>query len=146
MTPFMQAVKSGQGTGWPSQPEGTAPARMVGSDREPGHPAELAAGLIAPAFWYPLFEQALRRSLGRTQEDHQERLGRLWARFAGVAADNPYAWMRVGPGRGCHRPPVAGQSPGLLAVHEAHEREHPGRPGRGARALLRAGGTRRRDP
>jgi acetyl-CoA C-acetyltransferase len=97
MTPFMRAVKSGGDTGWPTQPEGTAPTRVVGEDREPGHPAELAAGLIAPVFWYPLFEQALRRSEGRTREEHQERLGRLWARFAAVAADNPYAWTRDAP-------------------------------------------------
>ncbi len=97
MTPFMQAVKSGQDTGWPTQPEGTPAPRLVGADREPGHPAELAAGLIAPAFWYPLLEQALRRSLGRPREEHQARLGRLWARFAAVAAENPFAWMRSAP-------------------------------------------------
>jgi acetyl-CoA C-acetyltransferase len=97
VTPFMKAIKSGGQTGWPDQPEGTPPARMVGVDREPGHPAEVAAGLIAPAFWYPLFEQALRRSLGRTRDEHQSRLGRLWARFAAVAADNPYAWTRSAP-------------------------------------------------
>lgn len=97
MTPFMQAVKSGADTGWPTQPEGTRPSRVVGVDREAGHPAELAAGLIAPVFWYPMFEQALRRSLGRSQEQHQEHLGRLWARFAAVAADNPHAWTRDAP-------------------------------------------------
>ncbi len=97
MTPFMKAVKSGQDTGWPTQPEGTAPSRVVGVDREPSHPAELAAGLIAPVFWYPMFEQALRRSLGRGPEEHQERLGELWARFAAVAADNPHAWTRDAP-------------------------------------------------
>ncbi|MCW3014973.1 MAG: putative enoyl-CoA hydratase [Solirubrobacterales bacterium] len=97
MTPFMKAVKSGEGTGWPTQPEGTTPSRIVGVDREPGHPAELAAGLIAPVFWYPMFEQAVRRSEGRTQAEHQEHLGALWARFAAVAANNPYAWSRDAP-------------------------------------------------
>jgi acetyl-CoA C-acetyltransferase len=97
MTPFMQAVKAGGETGWPTQPDGTTPTRIVGEDKDPGHPAEIAAGLIAPVFWYPLFEQALRRSLGRTREEHQTRLGRLWSRFADVAAGNPYAWTRSAP-------------------------------------------------
>lgn len=97
MTPFMKAVKGGGETGWPTQPEGTAPSRIVGHDREAGHPAELAAGLIAPVFYYPLFEQALRKDAGRTQAEHQEHLGRLWARFAAVAAGNPHAWTRDAP-------------------------------------------------
>ncbi|MCW3039836.1 MAG: hypothetical protein JWM31_1741, partial [Solirubrobacterales bacterium] len=110
--PFMQAVKSGGETGWPTQPEGTTPTRIVGEDREPGHPAELAAGLIAPVFWYPLFEQALRRSEGRTREEHQERLGHLWARFARVAADNPHAWTRDAPDATA----IANASPGNRQV------------------------------
>jgi acetyl-CoA C-acetyltransferase len=97
MTPFMAAVKSGGDPGWPTQPAGTAPSRTVGIDREPAHAAELAASLVAPIFVYPLFEQALRKEAGRTVEAHQEHLGRLWERFAAVAAGNPYAWTRDAP-------------------------------------------------
>lgn len=97
MTPFMTAVKSGTETGWPSQPEGTKPSRIVGQDRDASHPAELAADLIAPIFYYPLFEQALRSDAGRTPEAHQDHLGRLWARFAVVAAGNPVAWTQEAP-------------------------------------------------
>jgi acetyl-CoA C-acetyltransferase len=93
----MKAVKSGTDTGWPTQPEDTAPSRLVGMDRDASHPAELAADLIAPIFYYPLFEQALRADAGRTPEAHQDHLGRLWARFADVAADNPRAWTREAP-------------------------------------------------
>lgn len=97
MTPFMASVKGGTDTGWPTQPEGTAPTRIVGADKEPGHPAEVAAGLIAPVFWYPLFEQALRASLDRDPASHQDALGALWARFAAVAAENEFAWTRDAP-------------------------------------------------
>lgn len=97
MTPFMAAVKSGAETGWPSQPEGTAPTRVVGIDRDPATPEELAASLIAPIFVYPLFEEALRKAAGRTVEEHRDHLGRLWARFAAVAAENPHAWTRDAP-------------------------------------------------
>ncbi|WP_354697807.1 hypothetical protein DSM112329_03452 [Paraconexibacter sp. AEG42_29] len=97
MTPFMKAVKSGGDPGWPTQPEGTAPTRTVGVDRDPSTPEELAASLIAPIFVYPLFEQALRREAGRSIEEHQQHLGRLWARFADVAGENPYAWTQDRP-------------------------------------------------
>lgn len=97
MTPFMAAVKAGGDTGWPTQPEGTAPSRIVGIDRPPADDAELAASLVAPIFVYPLFEQALRREAGRSIAEHQEHLGRLWARFAAVAAGNRYAWTRDAP-------------------------------------------------
>jgi acetyl-CoA C-acetyltransferase len=42
---------------------------------------------------YPLFENALRARDHRGLEDHQRRLGALFAPFTKVAADNPYAWF-----------------------------------------------------
>src|SRR4051812_45727415 len=45
--PFMRAVREGRAPDWESPPEGE-PSRVVGVDREPSHPAEAAAGLIAP--------------------------------------------------------------------------------------------------
>jgi acetyl-CoA C-acetyltransferase len=53
---------------------------------------EVQAGLDRPAFVYPLFEQALRISAGRTIAEHRDRIAELWARFSDVAADNPHAW------------------------------------------------------
>jgi len=96
-SPFMRSLKTGEPTGWPVQPEGTEPSRKIGTDRDPHHPAELAAGLMLPAAWYPIFEQSLRREDGLDQASHTERVARLWARFAAVAADNPYAWTRDAP-------------------------------------------------
>jgi acetyl-CoA C-acetyltransferase len=96
--PFMRAVRAGKSTGWETQPEGTQPTTIVGEDRDASHPAELAAGLIAPVFYYPLFENAVRAAAAESPEDHQRRIAQLWARFAAVAAENPDAWTRDGPG------------------------------------------------
>jgi acetyl-CoA C-acetyltransferase len=45
---------------------------------------------------YPLFENAIRGARGRNIEDHQKKMGELFARFAAVAADNPLADRRQG--------------------------------------------------
>ncbi|HYF27682.1 MAG TPA: hypothetical protein VD931_18210 [Baekduia sp.] len=97
VTTFMRAVSRGEAPPWPEQADGTAPSREVGEDRDPHHPAESAAGLLAPIFFYPLFEQAVRGAAGRSPDAHQQWLGELWARFAAVARDNPYAWARDAP-------------------------------------------------
>ncbi|MGI8513143.1 MAG: acetyl-CoA acetyltransferase [Solirubrobacteraceae bacterium] len=92
VTPFMRAVSAGRDTGWPGQPEGTLPSRVVGADGDPAHPAELAAGLIAPVAVYPFIEHAARAGAGRSPAAHTEHIAGLWERFAAVARDNPYAW------------------------------------------------------
>src|SRR3954453_12581470 len=97
VNPFMRAVRGGEPTGWPEQPEGTAPTRLVGEDRPPSHETELAAGLVAPVVYYPWFENAVRAAAGRGVEEHRAWLGRLWSRFAQVARDNPHAWTRDAP-------------------------------------------------
>ena len=97
MTPFMHAARGGDPPDWPKQDEGTEPNRLVGTDRPGNHAAEMAAALIAPLSYYPLFENAVRGSAGRTVEEQTDRIGRLWARLAAVAADNPYAWTRDAP-------------------------------------------------
>jgi acetyl-CoA C-acetyltransferase len=95
---FFRASRTGEDLGWPTQdPDATPAPVVVGEDRDPHHPAELAAGLIAPIFFYPLFEQAVRGAAGRSIEDHQRWLGELWGRFAAVARDNPHAWTRELP-------------------------------------------------
>jgi acetyl-CoA C-acetyltransferase len=71
---------------WPGRPDG------VTVDADPVHPEERVIGLNQPVHYYPLFENALRGSIGRTIGDHQAALGALWARFAAVSRDNPYAW------------------------------------------------------
>ncbi|KAA1394247.1 acetyl-CoA acetyltransferase [Aeromicrobium ginsengisoli] len=57
------------------------------------HPTEIAAGADRPVHVYPLFEQALRLATGRSDTEHRAEVARLWARFSGVAATNPCAWV-----------------------------------------------------
>lgn len=59
------------------------------SDREDRH--KMAGAIYA----YPLFETAIRGQLRRTPGQHQIEMGRLFARFAAVAAQNPLADRRA---------------------------------------------------
>jgi acetyl-CoA C-acetyltransferase len=140
-TAFQAAMRDGRDPGWPAQPHAPAPTRTVGADRDPGDPAELEAGLIAPIFWYPLFEHALRGAAGRTRADHQQHLGELWVRFAEVARTNPYAWA-IGTSRQRRGDRRAGprEPPGQRSLHEGDERQHHRRPVRRAAAVLGRGG------
>lgn len=65
-------------------------AKRGWSDMEDRH---RMAGAI---FAYPLFEQGIRRNLGRTVAEHQLAIGKLFAHFAAVAAANPLADRRQG--------------------------------------------------
>ena len=56
--------------------------------------AEDRIGLDRPAFIYPMFEQALRISVGEPVDEHRQRIGGLWARFNEVAVQNSHAWIR----------------------------------------------------
>jgi acetyl-CoA C-acetyltransferase len=68
---------------------------MLFPERDGTNELEKAHGLYLPAHTYPLFENALRNFYGRTIEDHQIKLGRLFSRFTEVAANNSYAWFPV---------------------------------------------------
>ena len=67
----------------------------VGDPRPGATPYESAHGLDRPINIYPVFENALRARDGRSIEDHQARLGRLFAPVTKVAAQNPEAWFPV---------------------------------------------------
>jgi acetyl-CoA C-acetyltransferase len=67
---------------------------VIGPDRPATSPAELEVGLAVPLTVYAFLENAIRHRLGHTIEQHQRRLGELWARFSVVAAQNPNAWSR----------------------------------------------------
>lgn len=54
-------------------------------------PAEIDARLVVPVEQYALMEQALRRALGRSIDEHRDEVGRLWASFNEVAQRNPLA-------------------------------------------------------
>ena len=83
-----------------------APER-IGDPRPGVTPYEARHGLNRPINTYPLFENALRARDGRSITDHQRQLGRLFAPFTEVAAQNPDAWF-----------PVARSAEELVAVSE----------------------------
>jgi acetyl-CoA C-acetyltransferase len=79
--------------GW-AEPSDSAPER-IGDPRPGSTPYEAAHGLNRPINVYPLFENALRARDGRGIDEHQRRLGKLFAPFTQVAAKNPEAWFPV---------------------------------------------------
>ncbi|MCK9247930.1 MAG: hypothetical protein M0P31_03000 [Solirubrobacteraceae bacterium] len=91
---FRAAMSGGEPTGWPIQPDGTSPTRVIGHDRPPSHDAELAAGLAVPVNYYPLFEHVLRHAAGRTTAEQQAWIGSWWSRYSDVAAAHPQGWER----------------------------------------------------
>jgi len=79
---------------WTRQDESVPIPPGAGSDVPMVGPGEERIGLDRPSFVYPLFEQSLRIAAGESIDDHQRRLGTLWAGFSAVAAGNPHAWVR----------------------------------------------------
>jgi acetyl-CoA C-acetyltransferase len=67
----------------------------IGDPRSGVTPYEARHALNRPINIYPMFENALRARDGRSLEDHQRRLGKLFAPFTKVAAHNPEAWFPV---------------------------------------------------
>jgi acetyl-CoA C-acetyltransferase len=80
---------------WPEVPEGVTPTRIMGEELVMNHEYELSRRIVAPIQIYPIFESALRAKAGRSVEDHNLHLGRLWSKFSEVAASNPFAWIRT---------------------------------------------------
>ena len=69
---------------------------FIGTARHPRSEEEERHHLRAAIAIYPLFETAIRGAHGRTVSEHLEAMGRLFARFAEVAAQNPLATRRAG--------------------------------------------------
>lgn len=93
----MRARKAGADLPWPVVPEEVVPTTVIGKEEPMTHPDEKARGVMMPVQVYPMFETALRAAAGETVDEHQVRISELWARFAAVAKDNPFAWVRGGP-------------------------------------------------
>jgi acetyl-CoA C-acetyltransferase len=72
----------------PSPPDEWGGHRTGFSEHEAAH------GMRAAINMYPLFEHAIRDARGHSIEQHQAALGRLFARFADIAARNPLATRR----------------------------------------------------
>ena len=57
--------------------------------------AEAKHGLVKPAYFYGLFENAIAHREGRTLAEHRVAMGALFAKFSEVAAANPYAQFKT---------------------------------------------------
>lgn len=91
---LMKRLKGGLGfEGWGD--DIAEPPARIGDPRPGVTPQEATHGLGYPVNTYPLFENALRARDGRSLEDHQARLGRLFSPFSKVAAGNLNAWFPV---------------------------------------------------
>lgn len=94
MATVTRLMKAGEQPPWARSDAGV-PSRVLDDGSRPGSSAaEDAAGLIAPIFFYPVFEHALRGAAGRSRDAHLRAISELWAGFSAVAADNPHAWSR----------------------------------------------------
>ncbi len=116
-------MKRGEPAPWPQEDGGRTPTRSVGDGRPGSSAVEDAAGLIAPIFFYPAIEHALRAAAGRSREDHLTAISELWAGFAAVAAENPHAWTRDAPSAKEIATPAAGNrkvSDPYNKLHNAH--------------------------
>ena len=80
--------------GWTTQPDDVAEPETFGEDRPMVSPEEIARGVVMPVQVYPMFEIALRASLGLGVDEHRDRIAGLWSRFSEVAAANPHAWIQ----------------------------------------------------
>lgn len=106
---LMKRLKSGLGFGPDWSDDISDAPNMVGDPRPGATPHEEAHGLAFPTNTYPLFENALRARDSRAIDEHQQRIGELFAPFTEVAAGNPNAWF-----------PVARSAEELVAVTPAN--------------------------
>ena len=53
--------------------------------------------VMDPAQVYPFYEMAAQHDWGQTPQEANQASADLWARYARVAAANPYAWMKTAP-------------------------------------------------
>eukprot|EP00928_Gymnodinium_smaydae_P065748 TRINITY_DN48844_c0_g1_i1.p1 TRINITY_DN48844_c0_g1~~TRINITY_DN48844_c0_g1_i1.p1 ORF type:complete len:578 (+),score=28.22 TRINITY_DN48844_c0_g1_i1:153-1736(+) len=58
------------------------------------HPQEGRHGITVPVNVYPIYEQAIRASLGRTVDEHMKQVSSVWSAFSDIAAKCPeHAWF-----------------------------------------------------
>jgi len=90
-----KARAAGVDLAWTTQDPGVAPTHLWGgTDPDLFSPFEASRGVFLPVQLYPMFDVALRASLGLSIDEHRDRIARLWSRFSEVAAANPNAWIR----------------------------------------------------
>ncbi|HEX4818667.1 MAG TPA: acetyl-CoA acetyltransferase [Acidimicrobiales bacterium] len=90
----MSFRSTGDRPAWTEQDGSVREARVIGDEFTMTHPAEMNRGIVMPVQVYPMFEQAVRASQGRSIDDHLVRISELWSRFSEVASKNPNAWLQ----------------------------------------------------
>jgi acetyl-CoA C-acetyltransferase len=85
--------RAGLEISWHEDPGGTP--EKIGSDRRGFSEEELRHNMRAAIAAYPLIENAIRAARQHTVAEHLQAMGRLFARFAAIAAANPLAARRV---------------------------------------------------
>ncbi len=88
------ARRAGLKIDWKEDPGGE-PTR-IGDPRFGFSEEEARHDLRAAIHFYPLLENAIRGGLGRDVDSHMKAMGRLFARLAAVAKENPLATRREG--------------------------------------------------
>ena len=86
--------RAGLPISWNEDPGGEP--ELIGDPRRGWNDDEDRHNLRAAITMYPLFENAIRGARGRTVPEHLQAMGRLFSRFADVAAHNPLATRREG--------------------------------------------------
>tara|TARA_B110000444_G_C18817054_1_gene585699 strand:- start:390 stop:1859 length:1470 start_codon:yes stop_codon:yes gene_type:complete len=88
------ADKSGIELDWVN-PDGEEPDRRKGAN-DIMQDDERAIGINAAVQIFSMFENARRHQKGLSRDENNKEIAELWANFAAVAKDNPYAWIRDG--------------------------------------------------
>jgi acetyl-CoA C-acetyltransferase len=104
---FRDRTATSQGVKVPVTPDDGVPDETLAPDGDILLPVEIERDLATPAHQYAVMENALRHVDGLSDRAHRERLGKLWASFASVAADQPDAWDRSDPGPSVITTPTA---------------------------------------
>lgn len=91
-----KAMKAKTPLDW-TPPASKDSAYRFANDRIDLSPAVRAMGVRDPSHLYPLYETALQGRRAQSPAQASRESAELWAEFADVAADNPYAWLRHRP-------------------------------------------------
>ena len=91
------ARRTGTDLGWGHDAPDVDPPVKLLDELTMSHPYEISLKIYSPIQVYPMNEQAIRHAAGESVADHQVKVSELWAGFAAVAAENPYAAVRSHP-------------------------------------------------
>jgi len=91
-----QAEKSGVAPPWTPAASKEETVRFP-SSRFAMSPVAKQLGVMNPAQVYPFYEVAAQAAWGQTPAEGMRESADLWARYAVVAAANPYGWIRSAP-------------------------------------------------